>query len=72
MANGLLDLAGGAEHVASQNPSKRSGIPEDIAGLVVFLCSRAGSHVNGAVITVDGGEHLKTGAMMAMGEKAKI
>jgi NAD(P)-dependent dehydrogenase (short-subunit alcohol dehydrogenase family) len=33
----------------------RVGEPEDIAGTVVFLCSRAGAYVHGAVVPVDGG-----------------
>merc|ERR1711939_786789 len=37
--------------------------PEDIAGLVVFLSSRASSHINGAVVTVDGGEVWSRGGM---------
>lgn len=32
------------------------GKPEDVANLVTFLCSNQASHINGAVITVDGGE----------------
>jgi NAD(P)-dependent dehydrogenase (short-subunit alcohol dehydrogenase family) len=36
-------------------PMKRLGTPEDIAGIVVFLCSRAGAYVTGAQIPVDGG-----------------
>lgn len=31
------------------------GKPEDVANLVTFLCSDLASHINGAVITVDGG-----------------
>lgn len=76
MANGLLDLSGGAEAMAAKNPSLKLGRPEDIAGLVVFLSSRASSHINGAVITVDGGEVWSRGGMAdAMKEdvmKAKI
>lgn len=56
MASGLIDLQGGAEALAKQNPNQRLGRPEDIAGAVVFLASRAASHVNGACITLDGGE----------------
>lgn len=56
MASGLMELTGGADNLAKKNPSQRLGQPEDIAGLVVFLSSRASSHVNGATITVDGGE----------------
>ena len=33
----------------------RVGEPEDIAGAAIFLCSRAGAYVDGAVIPVDGG-----------------
>ena len=58
MANGVIEMQGGADTLAAHNPSKRLGEPEDIAGTVVFLSSRAASHLNGAVITIDGGEHL--------------
>lgn len=36
-------------------PLRRLGRPDDIAGLVVFLASRAGAYVTGAEIPVDGG-----------------
>ena len=39
----------------SRNPRKRIGSPEDIAGLAIFLCSRAGAYTVGAVIPSDGG-----------------
>jgi 2-deoxy-D-gluconate 3-dehydrogenase len=45
--------------VGSLNPSKRVGTPEDIAGLTIFLCSRAGAFTVGEVITCDGGSLLK-------------
>lgn len=32
------------------------GKPKDVANLVVFLCSDKAKHINGACITVDGGE----------------
>ena len=32
------------------------GKPEDVAGIVTFLCSDKAKHINGATITVDGGE----------------
>lgn len=35
--------------------SKRSGVPDDIAHLVVFLASDRGSYINGVEIPVDGG-----------------
>lgn len=37
-------------------PTGRLGTPEDIGGLLLFLVSRAGSHVTGAAIPLDGGQ----------------
>ena len=37
------------------NPRGRVGTPEDIAGLTIFLCSRAGAYTVGETITCDGG-----------------
>jgi NAD(P)-dependent dehydrogenase (short-subunit alcohol dehydrogenase family) len=59
MASGLIELQGGAASLAKETPNGRLGKPEDIAGLVVFLSSRAASHLNGATITTDGGSVLK-------------
>lgn len=59
MAAGILDSQGGVDAVAKQSPNRRLGKPEDIAGTVVFLSSRAGSHLNGTVIVVDGGSLLR-------------
>lgn len=36
-------------------PLRRVGTPEDMAGAIIFLASRAGAYVNGAVWMVDGG-----------------
>jgi NAD(P)-dependent dehydrogenase (short-subunit alcohol dehydrogenase family) len=36
-------------------PLKRIGEPEDMAGVAIYLASRAGAYVTGAVIPVDGG-----------------
>ena len=51
-------LRGGDEYLGegkSWVPTRRGGVPADIAGAVVFLCSRLGDYVNGECITVDGG-----------------
>ncbi len=34
------------------------GQPQDVANLVLFLCSNKAKHINGACITVDGGESI--------------
>lgn len=58
MASGLIELSGGAKSQAEGTPNKRLGIPEDIAGTVVYLCSRASGHVNGGNVVLDGGSVL--------------
>lgn len=63
MASGLMELQGGKEEVAKMSPNGRVGHPEDIAGLVVFLAGRAACHINGAVVTTDGGAVLARGRL---------
>jgi NAD(P)-dependent dehydrogenase (short-subunit alcohol dehydrogenase family) len=41
--------------VEASVPRQRIGSPEDVAGTVIFLASRAGAFTTGAVIPVDGG-----------------
>ncbi|MDX2202173.1 MAG: SDR family oxidoreductase [Hyphomicrobiaceae bacterium] len=43
------------EAVGKRTPAGRVGTPEDIAGLAIFLSSRAGEYVIGQVIACDGG-----------------
>jgi len=40
-------------------PLKRIGTPEDMAGVAIYLSSRAGAYVTGTVIPVDGGILIK-------------
>ncbi|CCF36073.1 short-chain dehydrogenase/reductase family Oxidoreductase [Colletotrichum higginsianum] len=40
---------------AARNPAGRMGIPDELGGVVVLLCSRAGSYFNGSDLVVDGG-----------------
>ena len=52
-------LGSAVEHdysiISKKNPSGRVGRPEDIAGLAIFLASRAGQYTVGETITCDGG-----------------
>jgi 2-deoxy-D-gluconate 3-dehydrogenase len=43
------------DSVGARNPSGRVGTPQDIAGLAIFLSSRAGEYVVGQTIACDGG-----------------
>lgn len=43
------------ETIEAGIPLGRIGTPQDVAGSCLFLSSRAGSYVNGATITLDGG-----------------
>jgi len=56
MTNELLEVSGGADSHGKQSPNGRLGHPEDVAGVVVFLCSRASNHVNGDTVVIDGGK----------------
>jgi len=41
------------------NPMKRFGRPEEVAALVAFLLSGESPFINGAVVTIDGGQSYK-------------
>ncbi|MGF6229872.1 2-deoxy-D-gluconate 3-dehydrogenase [Inquilinus ginsengisoli] len=43
------------DRVVKRTPAGRWGVPDDMAGTAVFLCSRASDFVTGAAIPVDGG-----------------
>jgi NAD(P)-dependent dehydrogenase (short-subunit alcohol dehydrogenase family) len=63
LANGLIDILGGVDELSRENPRKRLGVPEDIAGVMLFLCGPAGNYVNGEDIAVDGGARLAAGRL---------
>jgi NAD(P)-dependent dehydrogenase (short-subunit alcohol dehydrogenase family) len=48
-------LAEFGEEIAASSPLGRIGRPDDMAGVAIFLSSRAGAYVTGAIIPVDGG-----------------
>ncbi len=43
------------ERVLARTPAGRWGVPDDLAGVAVFLASAASDFVTGAAIPVDGG-----------------
>ncbi|MBS3903033.1 MAG: SDR family oxidoreductase [Anaplasmataceae bacterium] len=47
---GLKDL------IDREFPLGRMGTPEEVAGVIVFLCSEKASLINGACVSIDGGE----------------
>ncbi len=48
------------DRIGAKTPLGRIGMPDDIAGLMVFLSAKAGAYVTGAIIPVDGGIHVET------------
>ncbi|KAK2807778.1 hypothetical protein FQN50_005320 [Emmonsiellopsis sp. PD_5] len=45
LANGLIENLGGVKKLSAGVPRKRLGVPEDIAGVMIFLCSPAGNYM---------------------------
>ncbi|WP_369902863.1 2,4-dienoyl-CoA reductase [Bacillus manliponensis] len=68
IAPGPIERTGGADKLwISEEAAKRTlgsvplgrlGKPEEIAGLAFYLCSDEAAYINGACITMDGGQHL--------------
>ncbi|MBU2963618.1 SDR family oxidoreductase [Citreicella sp. C3M06] len=50
-------LSPGTENMTQVIPLRRLGKPDEVARVVLFLCSAQASYVNGAVIDVNGGQH---------------
>ena len=61
MTQPILGSEDGRLEMIRHSPVKRVGIPDDVAGAVIFLASRAGAYVNGAILTLDGGMGLMPG-----------
>jgi len=54
-------VAGLHERVVARTPAGRWGTPEDMAGIAVFLCSRASDFITGTAIPIDGGYSVQGG-----------
>lgn len=54
----ILNEGAGLENArnawAARNPMGRMGVPQELCGPIVLLCSQAGSFMNGADLVVDG------------------
>jgi gluconate 5-dehydrogenase len=55
MNRALIDNADFNAWVCKRTPAGRWGQPEEIAGLAVFLASRAADYITGQMIVIDGG-----------------
>jgi NAD(P)-dependent dehydrogenase (short-subunit alcohol dehydrogenase family) len=58
MTDVLLDMEGMTAHMEAKTPLGRIGAPDDIADVVVFLCSDLARFVTGQNLVVDGGMTL--------------
>ena len=52
MAHSLKEYG---EQIKNSVPRGRIGVPEDMAGTAIFLCSKASAYITGSIIPVDGG-----------------
>ncbi|KAF9460870.1 hypothetical protein BDZ94DRAFT_1323714 [Collybia nuda] len=55
----------GDENFAAAQPTGRFGMPQDVAGLSLFLASPASAHVTGTHTLLDGGARYKTAGIIA-------
>ena len=55
LTESLLNHQDFLSSVLSRTPMRRVGEPEDVAGLVAFLCMPTAAHMTGQCIAVDGG-----------------
>lgn len=58
MTQFMIDDPDGLAQFEGTCPLGRVGTPEDMGGLALFLGSRAGAYMNGAIIPIDGGTVL--------------
>ena len=56
---GRVEMPGLNERVMARTPAGRWGLPEDFAGITVFLASPASDFITGTAIPVDGGYSIQ-------------
>jgi NAD(P)-dependent dehydrogenase (short-subunit alcohol dehydrogenase family) len=49
------------ESAKKRNPLGRLTTPEDVANAISLLCREEARWINGAILHVDGGEHVASG-----------
>ena len=49
------------DKVGKNVPLNRVGCPDDIAGAVIFLASKAGAYITGSILPLSGGINVETG-----------
>ena len=58
MTRPMMEKPGLLQAFLARSPARAVGVPDDVAGVAVFLASRAGSHINGQTLVVDGGYNV--------------
>jgi meso-butanediol dehydrogenase/(S,S)-butanediol dehydrogenase/diacetyl reductase len=53
-----IDAKKASDEFIARIPLKRSGTLEDMAGAVVFLCSKDADYITGQTLNVDGGYEM--------------
>jgi NAD(P)-dependent dehydrogenase (short-subunit alcohol dehydrogenase family) len=51
-------LSPGTEALVAEIPMRRLGQPEEVAKAIYFLCTDQSSYINGAELSIDGGQHV--------------
>ena len=51
-------LSPGTEKLLEAIPMRRLGRPEEVAKAIYFLCTEQSSYINGAELSIDGGQHV--------------
>jgi len=46
------------DYIKGNTAVGRIGMPNDVAGVIAFLCTEEASFINGAIVPIDGGYHL--------------